>query len=158
MYSLRKVKTFIGNEGRGFNAELLRDGRPVAFVIDSAQGGEFEYQWYGGGKTLGKKHLAEMFKLQKFVETLPDLDGGHGMLRMDMDRYVGSLLDAYLEDRQKRNWCKTNCVFRLKGDTEGEYRTIPVPRNNPELMVKCIAHVKEMYGDRVEEILNERFK
>ena len=150
MYSLRKVKTFIGNEGQGFNAELLRDGKPVAFVIDSAQGGEFEYQWYGGGN-------AEMLKLREFAKAQPPVKSGDIELAMDMDLYVGSLLDSYLEDRQKRTWCKTKCVFRLKGDNAGEYRTIPVPKNNPEFLLKCISRVKEKYGDRVEEILNEMY-
>ncbi len=151
MYSLRKVKTFIGNEGQGFNAELLRDAKPVAFVIDSAQGGEFEYQWYGGGN-------AEMLKLREFAKAQPPVKSGEFTLEMDMDLYVGSLLDAYLEDRQKRNWCKTKCVFRLKSDKKGEYRTIPAPRNNPGFIVKCIAGLKEKYGDSIEEILNEKYQ
>ena len=153
MYSLRKIKTFAGHEGQGFNAELLSDGKPVALVIDSAQGGEFEYQWYGGGSV-------EMLKLREFARAQPSARCGGIELAMDMDLYVGSLLDTHLEDRQKRTWCKTKCVFRLKGDKNGEYRTIPVPMNmrNQDFIAKCISRIKEKYGDNLEEILNEKYQ
>ena len=152
MYSLRKVKTFKGYEGQGFNAELLRDGRPVAFVIDSAQGGEFEYQWYGSGNV-------EMLKLREFAKVQPAVKSGDVELAMDMDLYVGTLLDSHLEDMQKRSWCKTKCVFRLKGDKDGEYRTIPVPKSvrDSGFMARCMSRIKDKYGDRIEEILNERY-
>jgi len=45
-YSVRKVKTFRGREGHGFNAELLCDNIPVAFVMDEANGGTYHYEWY----------------------------------------------------------------------------------------------------------------
>lgn len=45
-YTVRKFKSFRGMEGYGFNAELVRDGKPVAFVIDDANGGEYRFEWY----------------------------------------------------------------------------------------------------------------
>lgn len=150
-YSLRKVKVFEGQEGMGFNAELLRDGRPVAFVINSANGGEFDYQWY----CVDNK---EMLKLREFARAQAPVKSGGIELAMDMDLYVGSLLDTDLEDKQKRKWCRSKCVFRLKGDKDGEYRTIPVPKGNPGLMAECIARIKEKYGGRIGEILNEKYR
>ena len=39
-FTLAKVKTFIGNEGHGLNAEIIMDGTAVAFVLDEV--GQFK--------------------------------------------------------------------------------------------------------------------
>ncbi len=39
------VKSFRGTEGLGFNANLLANGKKVAFVIDEANGGDYHYEW-----------------------------------------------------------------------------------------------------------------
>lgn len=44
-FSVNGVKSFIGTEGHGFNANLLADGKKVAFVIDSANGGCYDWHW-----------------------------------------------------------------------------------------------------------------
>ena len=44
-YSVKNIKTFIGNEGHGFNATLYCKGKKVAFLIDHAQGGEIDIDW-----------------------------------------------------------------------------------------------------------------
>ena len=44
-WSVGNVVTFMGTEGHGFNADLLLNGKKVAFVIDSGNGGCYSYQW-----------------------------------------------------------------------------------------------------------------
>ena len=44
-YSVKNVKTFIGNEGHGFNATLHRGKKKVAFVYDDASGGDVHFDW-----------------------------------------------------------------------------------------------------------------
>ena len=43
MYSVAKVKSFRGTDGYGFNADLMKDGRKIAFVIDEGCGGCLHY-------------------------------------------------------------------------------------------------------------------
>lgn len=38
-YEIKNLKTFNGREGKGYNANLLRDGKKVAELIDSGDGG-----------------------------------------------------------------------------------------------------------------------
>lgn len=45
VFEVKKFKSFIGNEGHGFNAELWMDGKKACFVIDEASGGEYQFQW-----------------------------------------------------------------------------------------------------------------
>ncbi|MGF6641741.1 hypothetical protein [Paraburkholderia sp. MM6662-R1] len=49
-YSVSKVKTFNGREGLGFNATLLRNGAPVAAVMDDAHGGPSRFSWLDSRK------------------------------------------------------------------------------------------------------------
>ena len=44
-YELKKIKTFIGNEGHGLNATLIWNGVKVAFVLDDAGGGDIQVHW-----------------------------------------------------------------------------------------------------------------
>lgn len=44
-YTVDRVKFFRGMEGNGWNCRLLRDGLPVAHVIDDASGGEVMFEW-----------------------------------------------------------------------------------------------------------------
>ncbi len=44
-YTVNAIKTFNGMEGSGFNANLLRDGKKVAEVIDDASGGPLMIHW-----------------------------------------------------------------------------------------------------------------
>lgn len=54
-WSVDKVKTFNGMEGKGFNARLLRNGTPVADVIDEGNGGAYLFRWYDSKSVTGKE-------------------------------------------------------------------------------------------------------
>ena len=42
---LKGIKTFQGMEGVGFNANIYLDGKKVGFVMDSAYGGDYNYEY-----------------------------------------------------------------------------------------------------------------
>ena len=44
-FSLSAIKTFRGTEGNGFNAKLHRDGKHIADLLDSADGGPMRIEW-----------------------------------------------------------------------------------------------------------------
>lgn len=56
------------------------------------------------------------------------------------------------EQQQIKRWCKTKTVFRLKNDPEGSWRTIKAPYSD-----RVREHIVRKYGNRVEEIANERY-
>lgn len=41
-YTLTKIKSFLGNEGHGLNATICCDDKPIAFVLDDANGGAIQ--------------------------------------------------------------------------------------------------------------------
>ena len=44
-HSLKAVKTFMGREGYGLNANLYRGKKKVATILDDANGGEMDINW-----------------------------------------------------------------------------------------------------------------
>lgn len=51
MYAITKIRTFQGREGYGLNATITRDGKPIAFVLDDANGGEMRIDFRNPGQT-----------------------------------------------------------------------------------------------------------
>jgi len=161
-WSVRKVKTFLGNEGHGFNAELCRDGRPVAYVIDSAQGGEYEYQWYDHGaprvdiRGINYENQVHMYKgtpeERLFVEaanvqTYVSECGERETQSKDADIVMGELVDAWESNRKFKRLSKTRTLFRLKGDEPESWRAIKAPFHQ-----KVVAHIREKYADKLETV------
>ncbi|URA07024.1 hypothetical protein P9A47_gp56 [Xanthomonas phage Elanor] len=44
-YTVKGLKSFIGNEGSGYNASIYRDGKLIAFAYDDASGGAVNIEW-----------------------------------------------------------------------------------------------------------------
>lgn len=164
-YAVRKVKSFRGMEGLGFNAELVRDGISVAFVMDDANGGEYHFEWYDY-KALrvavkGVNLMGEAFEyqgtpeealLQGHLNSLPaeEDEFNHKRYPVGADGFVGALVDAHENDKRFRRLAKLKTLFRVKGDKPDEWRTINSPYS---AAVK--KYIIEKHGAEVEVIYNE---
>lgn len=112
-YTVEKVKTFIGNEGYGFNAELHYRGRKVAFVIDSADGGCYNWYWEDtetdrvevntiteSGKPTRYQGTPEEKRLCDAIRDIPPetvmLGNTPVILLPHMDHVISSMIDNYL--------------------------------------------------------------
>ena len=160
-WSVRKVKTFLGNEGHGFNAELCRDGKPVCFVIDAAQGGEYDYDWYDRGLYVdingidytNKVHVYKGTPEEKlFVEyanqqTYVSEYGKRETLHKDADMIAGELVDVWESNRKFRRLSEKETLFRVVGDPEGSWRVIRTPFH-----LKVVDGLKAKYQDKLETV------
>ncbi|UYA98795.1 hypothetical protein P9A53_gp51 [Xanthomonas phage vB_Xar_IVIA-DoCa6] len=63
-YTVKGLKSFIGNEGSGYNASIYRDGKLVAFAYDDASGGCLNIEW----KVEGEYEL-----MKAYVHSLPEV-------------------------------------------------------------------------------------
>ena len=143
---IKKLKTWDTHDGGGYQGELLMDGQRCAYFHNDGNGGPVDWRPFS----------ADLFaKLQQHVQALPPLPPDpvfHGMvIPMDLDIFIGGLIDDTLQERQMKRWCRTKTVFRLPGDPEGEYRTIKAPYTE---QVKV--HLFNKYGGQAQ-IINERF-
>ena len=159
MYSVKKVKTFRGMEGEGYNADLYRDGKKIAFVIDEGCGGETRFEWldlgvpkvdiihhgYGTEPITYKGTPEEKLFVELADSQTYTFDGHTG--RKNADILVGELITIFLTKRD----CKNKTVFRLASDGEGIERTIKA-KFTPEIAT----HIRTKYGADLVEIVNER--
>jgi len=164
-YTVKNVKTFRGMEGTGYECMLYRDGKCVATVTDTADGGDVNIYWKDARKPRievactnykdepwTRKCTPEEAIFVAHLETLPK-EKGYGMeLKVSDGMFIERLVSAFEEEKQVRRWCKSKTVFKLKGDAEGSYRTVKAPYGP-----KVKAFIMDQYGDKVVEILNERF-
>ena len=60
---IKNVKTFLGNEGYGYNCSVYIDDKKVAMAIDDATGGE-AFTWVDDGREDFWKAFEEMANLQ----------------------------------------------------------------------------------------------
>ncbi len=114
IYTVKGLKSFIGNEGHGFNATLYRDGKAVAFVYDDASGGPVAFEWkdFQGTKVEveieghdGKTHTVRMTVEEKalfdFTRALPHTvcewndpnTGKPAIMAVDSEIYVSDLVN-----------------------------------------------------------------
>jgi hypothetical protein len=161
-YTVRKVKKFMGREGHGFNAELVRDGVPVAFVLNNADGDCHRFDWYdkSGRETIDvsdypheAQRLASVFPGEAALRghilgrTMTILGEEH---RLTPDMFVAELIDNHEFTLVMRRRCKKSTCYRLKGQKPGEYKAMAVVYS-----AETGAALRKRYGDELEKIYNE---
>lgn len=164
MFTVKNIKEFRGMEGVGFNADLYMDGKKIAFVIDDANGGPYNFEWLDykaprvNGEFLdwqGKPAERMMTPFEKsfndFVKNYTSKELTENKLTPDMDIVIGDLVDAACTAKKFKRICKTKTMFRLKGDASGDYRVMNL-LFTPAVKAKMVAK----FGDTLEEIYNEK--
>ena len=151
MYTIKGLKTFIGNEGHGYNVSLYRDGIRIAFIINDASGGEVDFQWldWKGG------HSLEEMTLLKSLEgkMSPPRWEGDTESQTTPEDFVVSLITDLEYDKKLRGLCKKNTLIRITGDPEDAYRTVKLPFT-PKLRASLVS-LALAEGKEVIEFINE---
>lgn len=168
-YTVKNVKTFMGTEGHGFNASLYRDEKKVAFVIDSANGGCYNFQWEDWKlpkvdihitTSLGKPHTfkgtPEEKILYELIETLPKEKSEcfpEG-LKADMDTFVAKLVDNFEFEQKMKRLCRKNYLFQIGEEIgSGEYQTFKKQPNITREWVE--AYIKKTYPNQKYKLLGD---
>ena len=159
-WSVRKVKTFLGSEGHGFNAELLRNGQPVAFVIDGAQGGNYAWEWYGKYHAVEIHSLSyqdEPFTYEGHPEEKLFVEYAHSQTyeckylgrttHKSADMYMAELVDAHQINKRFRTLSKKRTLFRLKGEAEGAWSSLKQPYS-----ATSKEYLEKTYKDKLEVV------
>jgi len=145
-YHVKNVKTFIGMEGQGFNANLYRGKKLVAFVIDDANGGEARVQWNDRSEEkVLKDHLTTLPKVPSETKGVEDLT-------IDESWFVSDCVNKFLNDKdieKMRKKCQTKTMYRSKSCKFGHYMVWNVVYSE-----KVKQALKTKHGEDVE-IFNE---
>lgn len=157
-YSLRRVKTFRGREGSGLNAELLRDGKVVAFITDEGNGGMMWFDWTD--RMHGKSAEEDLFKA--FVPPDPDDkdDEAQGKLSPEtikafaMEQWVNKTVDDLLNAKRFKRMCKTKTLFQVGANVGSEEFFVIKGPYLPHVK----EHLERKYAGQKLRIINEEFK
>ncbi len=132
MYTIKSLKTFM-NRQPGFNVTLLRDGKPVADVVNAGDGGCFRFNWmdpspatvtarfHSGGNDHVYRGTVEEARLWEHVRTLPKIKVFELELDVDPDMFVEGLVQDLETERQLKRWLKApvaivgSKILRWKG-------------------------------------------
>ena len=149
-YEAKNIKTFMGMDVPGFNCTLYRDGKRIAEVIEDGSGGEAYFRWLIDGEEVKLKELVDSFPEEPF-----DYPGHEGeTIKYTYDVYVEIMVNASIDERWWRRKCTGAFLFRLEGDTAEQYREIKAPPSDHE---RIRGILKDKYGDKLVEVINDRF-
>lgn len=147
MYTISKIKTFIGRDGYGLNATICRAGKPICFVLDEGCGGEvrFDFRNYKQALTRDEAAQAEA-RLGEYCLSLLAVDE-RGTARSAIETWVNTTVDAHQNDKRFNRIAKTKTLFRLKADPASDWRTMPGPCS-PAIQ----AYLAKTYPNQIDKI------
>lgn len=150
-YTVKGVKSFIGNEGHGFNATLYRDGKAVAFVYDDASGGPVAFEWKdtaaGLVDVVARNYMGEEYKTRMtheekayydFVSAIPKQSFEGTELDVTMDIHVSDLVNDALLLKDVARMTKSGVAF-IKAD--GKLYTAKCEPNEKNIATIKAKHV-----------------
>jgi hypothetical protein len=147
---LKKVKIarFMSEDSTAFTAELWVDGNLIGHVKNSGQGGNNlldPADWTPEGH-------AKVREFEEWCETQPpSVFEGHS-LSMNSDLFLGLLIEDYEENAMLKRRCKKHMLVKLVEHAGGEFAQYTAPYTPA-----FAARVKASEGDKLVEIINERF-
>jgi hypothetical protein len=143
---LKNLKSYSGlsRETAAFTAALYIDGKRAADLRNDGNGG------------CNEMHFDDRALEQKFYDyckSLPPVPSGYegmGDLEMNADFFISLLVEKEEQKKYLKTKCRKQTLFTLKGDKEGEWRTVRAP-----FSPKVKDFIVGKYGDAVSEIVNE---
>lgn len=147
---VKNFKSCRGMDGEAFSLSLYIDGKRAAEIQNSGSGGPNMYRWLQ--KTPSERTRMEA-AFKEHCRSVAD-DEYKDSSEVE-DIVLATVIDRVMEDRYLKRHCRKEVLFRVDGDKEGSWRTLSVPWSENRERVR--AHLRGKYGDKLVEIVNERF-
>lgn len=128
-YALKNVKTFKGMEGAGgFNANLYKDNKKVAEVIDDDSGGPILFHFDDSAER--EAYTSFVSKLTYFCNYSKEL------VAHNVDTYTARMVDAFLLKKQLTRVMKNKVVFLHNGEMSSVRKDERYPQKQQEFLKK----------------------
>jgi len=149
-----KVNDQMSDETICFSASIYIDGGRAGTVHNRGCGGSHEIDWTD--RSLGKGYEAwlkgQPVPFETYDGKIELLDNLHDKLEVT----INEALDVFEQTAWLKRQCKTKTLFKLKDkedpDNPDQWWVIPASFNKLAKM-----RLRQMYGDNLGEIANERF-
>lgn len=127
-FTIKGLKTFIGREGYGVNANLYHKGKKVAFLLDSGNGGCLDIDWLmsRNGDNYFYSEIVKQAKesMKELITSLPKTmwsELGEQFISDGLDEYTydeesvcNKLIDEALKVKDYNKWLRNVVVFNKK--------------------------------------------
>tara|TARA_Y100001963_G_scaffold34739_1_gene48390 strand:+ start:1991 stop:2581 length:591 start_codon:yes stop_codon:yes gene_type:complete len=127
-FTIKGLKTFIGREGYGVNANLYHKGKKVAFLLDSGNGGCLDIDWLRSrnGDNYFYSEIVKQAKesMKELITSLPKTmwsELGEQFISDGLDEYTydeesvcNKLIDEALKVKDYNKWLRNVVVFNKK--------------------------------------------
>lgn len=150
-FEVKKVKSFTGRDGQGYNVDLWMDGAKIAYVLNEGNGGETNFEFVSKE---AEKKFEDFIAAHPPYEVDDDLKNlyPNGMATMTRCIFVGMLLDNRETSQKIGRACKAKTIFKLPNDKLGEYRfyKIKFDQRAKEIVLKkhpTAIIINELYPD-----------
>ena len=123
-FQVKGVKTFIGREGYGVNANLYYKGKKVAFILDSGNGGCLDVDWIVDDYRWNDNPLIPLMKtLPKttWLEKYGSDEHGLGEYKWDEESVCNCLVDEYLAQKEFKK-CLNKVSVLIDDNTIATYK------------------------------------
>ena len=110
-YSVSKFKAINGHDGRGYEATLCFNGKPVAHIFDDGRGGDIDCDWIAGDHKKQNDALTDATK-QWFENHEEDYDPDLSWCCVEM--FIGHLCDEFVAQQ----WIRKKGLKHIMYQTE----------------------------------------
>lgn len=150
-FKLRHVKTFKGVENSQLDAVLYIGNKILCSVFDDGWGGGLDIHWENAQ---AEKIVREFCAAQPDYVSDDIIDAGKPFTcKYDVEFLVDDLMEVYQEEKEQKRLqrrAKTQVLFRLKGDPDGEWRVCGKNLMKPEHHEAARAAMSRKYGEQIE--------
>jgi hypothetical protein len=163
---LKNIKIFRGNEGYGMNANIYVNGVKTAFIIDSANGGCFDYEIVQTPQAKGNFKL-----LEDYIKTLPKMKTDTGKysgiyeITMDMDLFIDSVMKRQEKSKFEAKKQKLFEIAVVFGSPDGnsyrsckfkqplkDYATVVLQRHIDDIKAKILKPDEIIFNTNLEAL------
>ena len=152
-FSVKSVKTFMGREGIGINANMYFKNKKIGHIIDSGNGGCLDIEYYIGDKWTSKNP-----DVDKFLSKLPTYksDGSLNGVRLrpeysfDEEEMWNVLVDEYLIVKDFKKAIKTIQVLHKN-------KVFTFVKNNKLHFLDKVYSYKGKNGVSFREIIKDKY-
>lgn len=153
VYTVTGIKTFRGHDGQGLNANLCRDGKKVAFLLDEGCGGDMMFDWIDSKE----EALFDAFIAEEKARIPEGKKNEFGMTERDYfdgATWVNKAVDDHNNNKRFKRMCKTKTLFQVEGDPESfigadSFRVIETVKPGVR------EHIERKFAGKKVRILND---
>ena len=147
-FEIKKFHENRGHEGLGYDCDLYMDGVLVCHSNNEGGGAPDMHRFVS--KEMREKVMAHIATLppHHWDESDMHLDDSP----MDMDLFMMELICEFQTNKTWKRQCRTKTLFTLVGDKKDEYHI-----HKQAYSPKVAEGLRKHFGDKLVEIINERF-